>query len=821
MSTNKKKDHKLQKVILASVLSTSVFATAHSNAFATGSAKETLPTNPNYESILKKPIALVPTEETILPSKYQFIPQYIKGKTEVVPFGPKGTWSLNSLTEENVEDGSYYTAKNPTNDMKGKIGMTYKNVGEVNGLSVDIKITVDDWDEFFTGDTFITYKKASIGHSQAGFNSVKQTWEYVYSDNRKGPKIEGSYLSLTDIDVFQGVTFDEENVKKIERVYVTEDTWIQSNTNNDHLELVAPFADDASFTDDFAMATVLFNSNKITFEWNKLYEMAGYDKDFPHNYLNGKETFIFNARKLARSETPTPNKTVSDSDESKETINHLDKLNETYSYRFSHSVPYEIKKYYYNSYELNDAVIDEIEIDPSAVRIMDSNNEDVTDQFENQSTGNTLKYVAKSETLQKQSFYNKTYSITFDAKVKDGANLGKYEKDGEISLPNTAKVFTDGKEQNSTTTQTIVPKVETSINKSILEPTGEQVKDSIKAVNQDFDYRIDYSISNTKDIEKLAIGDDLENALDLKAAKVFDAETDEEISDQGTFSIDEEEEKVLWLPNDPQKFSGKSFYLKITASIKEDADLDGYEVDSSYVIPNEATLSINDTETTSNIVNVETPQNLDMIAPTKSVKDSDQEGTENALENRDEAYQYSIKHDVGKKNFIFKNYLISDEIQKELEASNFKVTNKNGDDVTEQFDIDVDENNKLTASAQSALLKSDDFYDNTYTITFDAKVKEDADLVDLETAAEHSYEVPNVATVTVDKDTLYTNATKTTFEDVPKTPEEPIEKPEEPNESVKPPKDPIEKPDEEKEIPQTGSNGTGYAFFDFLKNLFK
>lgn len=130
--------------------------------------------------------------------------------------------------------------------------------------------------------------------------------------------------------------------------------------------------------------------------------------------------------------------------------------------------------------------------------------------------------------------------------------------------------------------------------------------------------------------------------------------------------------------------------------------------------------------------------------PVKYVSDSD-EGTNivseigtdksvdhDILKNRYEKYHYQIMHDVPmvRPEYKYDQYIITDDLDKILDISDVQVYNRDNQNVTYMFTVNVDSNNRLTAMAKSSTLASDDFYRQQYKVTFDAKVKSGASLLD-------------------------------------------------------------------------------------------
>ncbi|CAM3194512.1 fimbrial isopeptide formation D2 domain-containing protein [Lactobacillus bombicola] len=130
--------------------------------------------------------------------------------------------------------------------------------------------------------------------------------------------------------------------------------------------------------------------------------------------------------------------------------------------------------------------------------------------------------------------------------------------------------------------------------------------------------------------------------------------------------------------------------------------------------------------------------------PRKYVSDAD-EGTNtpseigtdksvdhNLLKDRYEPDHYQIVHDVPDvlDRFKYDQYIITDNIDPDLDISNIHVYNRANQDVTYMFTVTVDANNKLSVIAKDSSLKQDDFYREQYKITFDGKVKSGVTLAD-------------------------------------------------------------------------------------------
>lgn len=769
----------------------------------------------DYKSILEYSKAEVANEKSILEEKYQFIPKFIKGKTKLTTFGPDAAKWKTTEDEFTSNTGEVtfmkqYTLTNIKDMYKGQVGVIYKNVGTYKGRQIDLKITLDDWDPYFKKTRYISYDQDKIGHRQTGYTSVKQTWSYIDAKTGKAADMQGSYMNMIDIDSYQGITFDEKTANTIDRLYVTDDSWIQTNKKGKQVELAAPFGNSSNDEDEFSMATVVFNSNSFTFSWDKHYEMSTkYDPDSEVTSNGGLDFFAFTAYKPAVSEVAAPTKLVSDTNEFDSENVTLAEPFEKFTYSIMQNVPNETENYFYSSYSIKDSIPSELEM-LGDISVLDETGEDVTSKFENKSSGNNVEMVATDDSLKSASFYEHDYKVTFDTRVKEGSDISKYfnKEKNKFDIPNTATVSINDKEKSSNTVVTHVPVRKMAVEKGVLDADGNMQASKIQTIGENYQYRVEYVIPNTESLTEVTLSDDLEDVIDLKEAKVYDSKTNTDITDQGKITIDDTEESIVWTANEPNIYSGKAINMVITAQIKDDQDLQPYKQKDKIKIPNTANLKINDQTLESNTVTVTPPKNPTVLAPTKSVKDSDERGIQNLLEDRTEAFKYSITHQVAEKVNPFSKYIISDVVPNQLKIENFKVLDSNEMDVTSDFDIQATTENKITATASRDLLRSANFYNNSYTLSFNATIKDDVDLKALRDENDHLVEFTNKADVTVDSDTLDTNTVYTYVQEN----DEEIEKP-------TPPEEKPERPNVD--VPQTGIKGTGYKLYDFVTNLFK
>ena len=581
---------------------------------------------PTYaESILKAPKAVVADKGTVISSKYDFIANY-NDKTAVKPFGEG--WKE---TEENG-NGIFvaYTLRNPSDDVKGKVGMLYENVGFYNGKQIDLKITVLDWDIYNTKNQMISYSRQSMGHAITGYSDVKQTWEYIEHDTGKSATdIKGTFMNFNDIDFLQRITFDKETSNQIETMFVSQDSWIDYE-NKDGAVRIQDISGEGSQSDDgFAMVTTLFNTNKITFDWGADLEKGGEpkDKEFDPN-LGGGAYFNFIAKKPARTEPSEPTKTVTDSDEKNQEENTLHDLKEVYSYTLYHNVPEELEDFYYDSYEITDEVIPELEPNIKDLKVLTESDEDVTGFFDNQSKDNKVHLVAKPDSLTNADFYGHSYRVEFGTKIREGANLDKYKVDKGYELLNSAKVLVNGESKDSNTTKTKIvpeePKKESTIEKFV-KKGDKQEKEVESKILDVIDFVLPIQVTNDDKLDSVVFYDDLdEKVFDVvkDSIKIYSSD-EKEVTDQWDLGFDEATQKATLTAKEPNKWASQQLVVSLSAKLK-DGTFEDYLKDGKYQFKNVGNIVVNDKDIPSNEVLINVPEE-----PKKEVGKLPQTGTDN------------------------------------------------------------------------------------------------------------------------------------------------------------------------------------------------
>lgn len=425
---------------------------------------------------------IIPTEtvngDTLIDGKYSFIAQWIAGRTTLETFG--ATWSHTSYSYGGATGLRYFA---PSSDsQKGHVGVIYHNVGVYNGKTIDLKVTVLDWKAITNKNGYIEYTEGVIGHLQQKYYYVKQKWQYIDASTGMPINLNG-YMTISDIDARQGVTFDKSTTDSITGIYLTPDTTVAIKYDGDG-NLIAydgPYRM-TDPTDKSAQFTFTFDdTSEIIFSWT-LTERP--PEEFPNitppvlgSEING-EFFSYTGKKIAKSLPTQPSKFIKGNNlndlKTDTTLNHF---NDDITYEIYHKVNDELPEFYYKSYEIVDTIPQGLTVVNS--RIYDYQGRSVDNLFDNFSSGNNIRFKAKYLTLTSQSFYNKDYRIEVITKPVSKSSLDSLLNGNVITFKNKATAIVDGKSKESPEVITKLYRRKITI-KHIDEKTGKILKQAVE-----------------------------------------------------------------------------------------------------------------------------------------------------------------------------------------------------------------------------------------------------------------------------------------------------------------------------------------------------
>lgn len=177
----------------------------------------------------------VKAEGAKIPGQYGFRPKVMKGITKVSPFGgTSADWSTSSTnTEGKSHSWDAFRLKGNEN-LKGKIGVYYSNVGSdpVSGKTLDMKITLNDWkiNAYKWDHSTDPAKKVALENPYAAFGvddfevftpgdgALAYRVDFIDHDTGKPVKLN-TQMTFLDIDGNQWVGFDSSTYGHIDNVY--------------------------------------------------------------------------------------------------------------------------------------------------------------------------------------------------------------------------------------------------------------------------------------------------------------------------------------------------------------------------------------------------------------------------------------------------------------------------------------------------------------------------------------------------------------------------------------------------------------------------
>lgn len=509
-------------------------------------------------SIFDAPNVAIPGSSEVVSGKYSFIAKYTKGTTKISTFG-EGWSSTKNVWGDGTEEA--YFSLRPQNNQKGNNGVIYSSVGSYNGKTVDLKITLKDWQQFSKYQGYISYSKENISHFAQGYDYVDQVWEFIDQATGLPIKVSG-FMTINDIDGGQGVQFSKETSAAIDKIYVSSaDNWINYENVNGEYKFFDVTGTSSENDDLFATFTFLYSEqSSFRFKWcvDKTllgwdYQTLNFEKDHVGDAGYQGAYFGYIAKKPLKTETLSPVKKNSDSNEQLVDKNTLIDRNETQIYTIVHQVPDEYEGFYYKHYEFKDILDPAFEI--QNVAITDESGKDCLALFDLLAVNNSVTYTAKAATLKNPNFYGHYYTTVIQAKIRTDAVLNFV--DGVVLLNNIAKVTIDGASKDSNTTVTEIPqlKLPTPV-KRVVDETGKDINKEEVQQGETIIYEIDQAVNELgKDISakytEFSISDQLPKQVSFVSAKVL---KDGKAIEAEKISYDKAKHTVL--------FAGDAAFLK-------------------------------------------------------------------------------------------------------------------------------------------------------------------------------------------------------------------------------------------------------------------
>lgn len=412
--------------------------------------------NVAHADILKLPrLSVISDGNVTIGSKYTFVPEFTS-RSKVETWGSNvwrdTRWSGSDSRGFRSIDVTHPVNRDSTH--KGKIGVTYTNVGYYDGQSIDLRITVTNWSRFgLPGKVgkagrvgHISFEKNKIAMATTGFNWVDTTWEYVKSGTRTRVPVSG-YFTFSDVDIRQGLQFSATTSRNIDRfliqsrnnnlkyrnvsgqyrIYDTTNVDIKDTTYNHRHAFTMLYSDMSSF--GIRWMTDWPNSPRF----GKPMTPERYFYTNIEDYSQGEYLFYVK-NKPAPTTVPKPKKTVN------KTTNV--KVGDTITHTVKHTVPAEDSRFHYKSYVITDVMDDALR--NTKVSIKNEAGSTVTGWFTTSTKGNTVTITAKKDRINKAAFYGDTYTITYTSSVDKNKLKAAAGTKASHLIKNEATVKVDG-----------------------------------------------------------------------------------------------------------------------------------------------------------------------------------------------------------------------------------------------------------------------------------------------------------------------------------------------------------------------------------------
>ncbi|MCK3962554.1 isopeptide-forming domain-containing fimbrial protein [Streptococcus suis] len=411
----------------------------------------------------------------------------------------------------------------------------------------------------------------------------------------------------------------------------------------------------------------------------------------------------------------------------------------------------------FDTYNISDTLVPELEVVSAQVYINDVQNDTLTKKLVIDATKQSVSLNLVKADINARlnldirratSNYTKpaVIRIGIKAKIRENANLAKYVVDGEIKVPNDAKVVLNGKPQTSNTVY-VTPK-EPGISKKINSSKDEyNVLQENEAFTFDIKTKLPNDISNYKSYK---IVDVLDERFELQAgAQAF---VNVELSSHFDVSYDANTRTVTAAIKSGSLAlltGGETVHLTIPARVK---------LGTAFAeIPNEARVYYTDPSSTGE---KETPPTPPVVVTPPPLIEKQVNAKQHAdLTKRDEVFEYTIKSSVPKGAETFE---ITDELDEALEFAG-----NQGDVVVKIADTTITDKVEVTRTERNLGIKFTKEQltadaGKTIVVTFKAKIRGDVNLSVDKYTQDGTIKVPNKAKYTLNNNPKESNTVTVT-----------------------------------------------------------
>ena len=478
---------------------------------------------------------------------------------------------------------------------------------------------------------------------------------------------------------------------------------------------------------------------------------------------------------------PTPEEPEIKKDVNGKEAETLDKRDQVFTYNVKTTVAQDA-----TAFAVTDTLVDVLEFAGTSSAKL---NGQALDASQIKVEGQTITLTLTEEQVKANG--GQAVELTFDAKIKAGANLSAYEKeDGSTQIPNKAAYKADlpnkpgfTKDSNEVPVTPPTPE-EPEIKKDV----NTKVEETLAERDQVFTYNVKTSVPT--DATAFSVSDTLESVLDYAGSA--NASLNGQALDVNQIKVEGQTITLTLTEEQVKANGGQAVELSFTAKIKAGADLTPYLTDRGFTVPNTASYDAKfphkpGLHKDSNKVPVIVPKEPEPEISKKINRTLDHLDVE-----YDTPYMYNVNTTLPKDIDKYKEFTVTDTLESVLAIADTPVAYVDGRDANGALETSVEGNTVTVKVKDFARLKGF----KEIQLYIPAKLKANSDL-----KAYKDQLVPNKATVNF-KDANGQSGSKETKPVTvkPRDPEKPTDPtPGEPAKSVGP--EDGSKPDKDYHLP--------------------
>ena len=417
-------------------------------------------------------------------------------------------------------------------------------------------------------------------------------------------------------------------------------------------------------------------------------------------HINNKPEFDKDSNRV--TVTPPPTETKIEKKVDGADYKKLDTADQVFNYTVDVTVPKNATAFY-----VSDTLVPELQFDGEATATLDGKDLSADHIVKDDTAGKVTVTLTEEEALNNA---DKVLHLSFNAKVRPGADLSGYIDNNVIMVPNTAKYSVNHQpEKDSNTVHITPPPSQPDLDKKV----NGKVDEQLATPEAEFTYTIDtvvpthaatFTITDELKAELEFVGD----ATAVTATVGGEAITDVQINGQ-VLTVNLSQDQASKKP-------GQAVHVEFKAKIRQGANLSAYIVNGEIKVPNTAQYLINNEfKKESSPVTVTPPPSEEKIE--KTVNDKQAE----TLETQESPFTYKIQTVVPTNATAF---AVSDTLDPVLELAGdvSTVEAKLGDDAIDASQVTFD---AATSTLKVELTEAQAINNakKAVTVTFQAKLK--------------------------------------------------------------------------------------------------